>query len=99
MKVKLKHGWFAGSSNENPYKGIRLSRSGTFYKAGIHDISDRMKNLLPTSAIILDENDKPIEEEVHTLKDFDNSRIEADKLNEVVEKAQDNNIRKTRTVK
>ena len=95
MKVRLKYNWFAASGRDRPNRGIKLSRSGVLYKAGVHEFSDSMKPFLPKSATILDKEEVEVKEE-ETLKDFDIDRVEADEVRSYVEKAEASNPRKTR---
>lgn len=98
MKVKLKYNWFAASGRDRPNRGIKLSRSGVLYKAGVHEFSDSMKDLLPKSATILEREEEVVEDE-KVLKDFDMDRVEADEVRSYVEKAEASNPRKTRVPK
>lgn len=92
MKVRLKYGWFAPTKiREKPYGKLNISRSGTFYGRGDHDLPDKFKSILPKSALILDdEQAKEKEEEepdINVLRDLDEVRAEAESLRKAHEEA------------
>lgn len=88
MLVKFVEGWFAPSAS---VKDEVRSISGVFYTKGVHNVPYELKNLLPSSCIILE---KPIEEggdeKIASLRDFDIERFAMDAEHKVRAEAQKN---------
>jgi hypothetical protein len=87
MLVKLKNSWFASTPRVtlNPV----FSTVGRRYKAGVHEMPEEYRDILPSTAVVLDE--PPVEEvkpEPVSLKDFDDVRAAGNAVDEVVEKAE-----------
>ncbi len=87
MLVKFSFPWF--SPTELIVKNKLQSTSGRYYKKGIHDIPDEMKEYLPASVEIIKDRPKPEPIEVETLRDFDTARKDADLVVEKLETAEE----------
>lgn len=83
MKVKFAANWFAPSE---PVVDEVRSVSGQMFKKGVQEVPDRLRDVLPSSAIVLDGPIEPEPERIETLLDYDIERAGADEL-ERVEKA------------
>lgn len=84
MLVELHDPWFAPSEPRQRDK-IQVI-SGIKYKKGIHEIPDELRDVLPSSAKILNEMPEEIvEKESDDLKDYDQERKAADALQAVIE--------------
>ncbi len=91
MKVLLKYDWFAPSEETTMELGNKNPRkvSGTFFKAGTHEMSDNLKGKLPKSATIIDDGmlkavSRP--DATNTLRSFDEARANSDAFNKVLNK-------------
>ena len=90
MLVKLKSMWFAPTPRKN--LNAIFSTAGRRYKAGIHEMPDKLRDALPSTAEILDDDHvepapKP-EPELVNLSDFDQERANANAFNEVADAAE-----------
>ena len=88
MNVKLKYGWFAPG---NSRLSDKRPMSGTFYARGLHVMSDDMRDLLPSSAKILDDvTQEYMTPKEMSLRDYDMDRAAAEeeaKIHENMSKA------------
>lgn len=76
MIVKFEYPWFAPTI-ENHRDAIQ-STSGKFYKKGVQNIPDDLRDVLPSSAIILEDIPQLAEKPELTYRDFDQERKDED---------------------
>jgi hypothetical protein len=91
MYVKFQADWFAPTEKEQVDR-IR-SVSGRRFRKGVQEVPDFLKEYLPKSAKVLDENydpvaDEVVEKEVPRLEEFDHDRAASDQLISAHEQAE-----------
>ena len=93
MLVKFKYPWFAPSAVERVDK-LRV-RSGQRFDVGVHEVPEKLKDVLPSSAEIVDKRPKEeVEEQSHNLQDYDAERADADEFAKMVEEAEETRAEK-----
>ena len=90
MLVKLRYNWFAPSDKVNYAKGLNLSVSGKRFKKGVVEIPDDLFEYLPPDAEVLEKAPEPEPEEVEVdIKELDLARLDSDRHQELVDKAEE----------
>lgn len=89
MKVRLKNAWFAPT--DKVHLNAVQSTVGRLYKSGVHPMPDSYRDILPSTAEVLDESyvePTPEAQPEQTLKDFDHIRQSAEEWNKIMADAQ-----------
>lgn len=86
MKVKLRHDWFAPT--ELSVQPDTRVFSGRFYRRGVHEFPEDMREYLPKSATIVGEEKVYEDSPSDSLADFDHERAAAESEGDIVAEAE-----------